>query len=165
MVAPQVAGSVVALEVTDNQHVKAGQVLLKIDPRAYQAARDEAAGTLAVAQAQLADARARLDSARITYPAKLAEAQAQLAAAQAAQFKAQADLRRQRSLPKQATTQQALDNADAAHARRRRPGGAGAKPICAAPTRCSSRSPRPRRRCSSWKARWNWRRRGWRRRS
>jgi len=114
MVAPQVAGTVVALAVGDNQHVSAGQVLLKIDPRAYQAARDEADGNLAVAQAQLADARARLDSARITYPAKLADAQAQLAVAQATQFKAQADLRRQRALPKQATTQQALDDAAAA---------------------------------------------------
>lgn len=114
MVAPQVAGTVVALEVTDNQHVKAGQVLLKIDPRAYQAARDEAAGDLAVAQAQLSDARARLASARITYPAKLAEAQAQRAVAQAAQFKARTDLRRQQSLPKMATTQQDLDNAEAA---------------------------------------------------
>lgn len=114
MVAPQVAGTVVALAVTDNQHVKAGQVLLKIDPRAYQAARDEAAGDLAVAQAQLSDARARLASARITYPAKLAEAQAQRAVAQAAQFKAQTDLRRQQRLPKMATTQQDLDNAEAA---------------------------------------------------
>lgn len=114
LVAPQVAGTVVALEVTDNQHVKAGQVLLKIDPRAYQAARDEAAGDLAVARAQLADARAKLDSARITFPARLAEAQAQLAAARAAQFKAQTDLRRQKHLPKMATTQQDLDNAEAA---------------------------------------------------
>lgn len=114
MVAPQVAGTVVALEVTDNQHVAAGQILLTIDPRAYQAARDEAAGNLAVAQAQLADARARLASARITYPAKLAEAQAQLTAARATQFKAQTDLRRQQHLPKMATTQQDLDNAEAA---------------------------------------------------
>lgn len=114
MVAPQVAGTVVALDVADNQHVTAGQVLLKIDPRAYQAARDEAEGNLAVAQAQLADARARLASAHITFPAKRADAQAQLAAVQAMQFKAQTDLRRQRHLPKQATTQQALDDAEAA---------------------------------------------------
>ncbi len=114
MVAPQVAGSVIALEVGDNQRVKAGEVLLRIDPRAYQAARDEAAANLGVAQAQLAKARATLDSARITFPARLAGAQAQLVSAHAAQFKAQADLRRQRSLPKQATTQQEIDQADAA---------------------------------------------------
>lgn len=114
MVAPQVSGSVVALDVTDNQHVVAGQELMRIDPSSYQAVRDAAAGTLAVAKAQLADARARLDSVRITAPARQAQAQAQLSAAQAEQFKAQADLRRQRNLPKQATTQQALDDAAAA---------------------------------------------------
>ncbi|HET8996273.1 MAG TPA: HlyD family secretion protein [Acetobacteraceae bacterium] len=114
MVAPQVSGTVVALEVSDNQPVTAGQVLLKIDPRAYQAARDEAAGNLAVAHAQLADAQARLASARIVFPARLADAQAQLAAAQATEFKARTDLRRQQHLPKQATTQQALDDAEAA---------------------------------------------------
>src|SRR5262249_21705055 len=32
-VAPQIAGTVVALRVTDNQRVKAGDVLLEIDPR------------------------------------------------------------------------------------------------------------------------------------
>src|SRR5262245_36849288 len=42
VVAPQVAGSVVALNVGDNQWVKAGDVLLEIDPRAYVATRDQA---------------------------------------------------------------------------------------------------------------------------
>jgi membrane fusion protein (multidrug efflux system) len=114
LVAPQVSGAVVALEVADNQRVKAGDELLRIDPRAYRAARDQAAASLAVAQAQLASAQASLDSVRVTAPARLAQAQAQLAAARAAQMKAQADLRRQRALPKQATTQQDLDNAEAA---------------------------------------------------
>ncbi|HTW72426.1 MAG TPA: HlyD family secretion protein [Acetobacteraceae bacterium] len=113
-VAPQVAGAVIARDVTDNEHVKAGQVLVEIDPRPYQAARDQAAGALQVAEAQLAAARVNLETARITWPAKLAAAQAQLLAAQAIQFKAQADERRQRSLPKQATTQQDIDNAESA---------------------------------------------------
>jgi len=111
-VAPQVSGEVVARDVTDNEYVKAGQVLIEIDPRPYQAARDQAAGALQVAQAQLAAARVSLETARITWPAKLAAAQAQLLAAQATQFKAQADERRQRGLPKQATTQQDIDNAE-----------------------------------------------------
>ena len=114
MIAPQVAGTVVQLAVSDNQHVKAGDVLLRIDPRSYQAARDQAAANLSVAQAQLANAQASLDTARISVPARLAQARAQLVASRAAQFKAQADLRRQHSLPKQATTQQDLDNAEAA---------------------------------------------------
>src|ERR1700744_1724611 len=113
-VAPQVSGTVVALDVTDNERVKSGQILLRIDPRAYIAARDQARGSLQVAEAQLADAHIALESARVDYPAKLAAAQAQLAAAKATQFKASADSKRQRSLPKQATMQQDVDNAEAA---------------------------------------------------
>jgi membrane fusion protein (multidrug efflux system) len=113
-VAPQVAGSVVALHVADNQRVNAGYVLLEIDPRAYSAARDQAQGNLAVAEAQLANARINLEWAREEYPAKLAAAQAALAAARAGRQKADADARRQRGLPKQATTQQEIDSANAA---------------------------------------------------
>jgi membrane fusion protein, multidrug efflux system len=113
-IAPQVAGTVVALNVTDNQQVKAGDVLLEIDPRAYTAARDQARGSLQVAEAQLGNARVGLDAARIDYPARLAAAQARLSAAQATEFKADADARRQRSLPRQATSQQDIDSANAA---------------------------------------------------
>jgi membrane fusion protein, multidrug efflux system len=113
-ISPQVAGEVIARDITDNQHVKAGQLLLQIDPRPYQAARDQAAGSLQVAEAQLEAARVNLETARITWPAKLQAAQAQLLAAQAIQFKAKADEQRQRSLPKQATTQQDIDNAESA---------------------------------------------------
>jgi membrane fusion protein (multidrug efflux system) len=113
-IAPQVAGTVVSLDVTDNQRVKAGQLLVQIDPRAYVAAREQARGNLQVAEAQLANARIALESARIDYPAKLAAAQAKLVAAKATQFKAAADEKRQRNLPKQATMQQDVDNAEAA---------------------------------------------------
>lgn len=112
-VAPQVAGLVVSLNVNDNQRVKAGDILFQIDPRAYVAARDQARGSLQVAEAQLANARIALDSARVDYPAKLEAARAQLAAARATQFKATADATRQRNLPKQATMQQDVDNAEA----------------------------------------------------
>jgi membrane fusion protein, multidrug efflux system len=113
-VTPQVSGTVVALHVNDNQRVNAGNLLVEIDPRAYAAARDQAQGSLQVAEAQLANARIGLERARVDYPAKLAAAQAQLAAAQATRFKADADARRQRGLPKQATTQQEVDSASAA---------------------------------------------------
>jgi membrane fusion protein (multidrug efflux system) len=112
-IAPQVSGTVVALDVTDNQRVKAGDVLIEIDPRTYVAARDQAAANLQIAQAQLDTARLRLETARTEYPARLAQAQAQLAAAEAARFKADADARRQLALPRQATTQQDIDAATA----------------------------------------------------
>ena len=113
-VAPQVSGTVVALRVTDNQLVKAGDVLIEIDPRSYTAAREQAQGSLDVAEAQLANARINLDWTKQDYPARLAAAKASLAAAEAKHFKAQADQRRQRGLPKQATSQQDIDTADAA---------------------------------------------------
>jgi membrane fusion protein (multidrug efflux system) len=113
-VAPQVAGTVVALDVRDNQFVHAGDPLIQIDPRSFAAACDQAAASLRVAEAQLANARVRLESAQITYPARLAAARAALIAARAMQFKAQADARRQRGLPRQATTQQDMDSAESA---------------------------------------------------
>jgi len=113
-IAPQVSGTVVALSVADNQRVKSGDVLIEIDPRAYVAARDQARGSLQVAEAQLANARIALEAAKIDYPAKLGVAQAQLAAARATWFKADADARRQHGLPRQATSQQDIDNANAA---------------------------------------------------
>lgn len=113
-VAPQVAGVVVALEVADNQFVKAGEPLIRIDPSSFIAARDQAAANLQVSEAQLAGARLALEAARITWPARLQAAQAQRTAALATQFKAQADARRQRRLPRQATTQQDVDTAEAA---------------------------------------------------
>jgi membrane fusion protein (multidrug efflux system) len=113
-ITPQVSGTVVALHVNDNQRVKAGDLVIEIDPRAYVAARDQAQASLQVAEAQLANARISLERAQVDYPARLASAQAQLAAAQASRFKADADERRQRGLPKQATTQQEIDSASAA---------------------------------------------------
>ncbi len=113
-IAPQISGTVVSLDVTDNQRVRAGDLLFAIDPRAYVAARDQAKGSLQVAEAQLGNAQMSLDAARIDFPARLELARAQLAAAKATQFRAAADMRRQQNLPKQATTQQDIDTAQAA---------------------------------------------------
>jgi membrane fusion protein (multidrug efflux system) len=113
-IAPQVAGTVDVLAVTDNQRVKAGDLLIQIDPRSYVAARDVAAANLRMAEAQLDNARLKLQTAHIEYPARLSGAQAQLDAMQAGRVKADADARRQLALPRQATTQQDIDTATAA---------------------------------------------------
>jgi len=113
-VAPQVSGQVIAREVNDNQHVMPGQVLIQIDPRPFQDARDEARGQLEAAEGQLLAADAALQLARKIYPARLEAAQAQKDAAEAVLFRAQTDLKRQQSLPRVATTQQAIDQAIAA---------------------------------------------------
>ena len=113
--APRVSGQVAALLVHDNQRVAAGQVLLILDPRPYQAALDAAAARLAAAQAKAADARAELARIRVTAPAQLAAARAALAAARADAVRADANWRREHRMPRGATTQQAIDDAIAAH--------------------------------------------------
>lgn len=51
-VAAKISGNVLEVLVTDNQQVKAGQVLVKIDPRDFQARVDQMRAALALAQAQ-----------------------------------------------------------------------------------------------------------------
>ena len=70
-VAPQVAGQVVEVAVEDNQHVVAGDLLLRIDPRPY---------ALAVQQAQLVLEAAERDNSGID--ASIAAAQARVRSAQ-----------------------------------------------------------------------------------
>jgi membrane fusion protein, multidrug efflux system len=113
-IAPRVSGQVVSLDVTDNEFVHKGQALIHIDPRQFELDRDSAQGTLDMAQHQLAGQKFGAEIARKNFPSLLKQAQAQLASAQAMEAKTQADDRRQRSLPKAATTQQDVDAAAAA---------------------------------------------------
>jgi membrane fusion protein (multidrug efflux system) len=113
-IAPQVAGIVVSLDVTDNQFVKQGQALIHIDRRQYEIDREQAEGALATARNQYAGQQLGAEIARKNFPAQLEQAQAQLANAQANLTKAQADYDRQRALSKAATTQQDVDAATAA---------------------------------------------------
>src|SRR5215510_3007838 len=55
--AAKVAGHVSQLSVDDNQSVKAGDLLLRIDPRDYEAKRDQAKAAVAVAAASSQSAR------------------------------------------------------------------------------------------------------------
>lgn len=90
VLAPQVNGYVTEVLVKDYEHVTAGQPLVKIDTRSYEAA-------LAQAQAQLANAKAQLANSTQTQSqnrASLGAKQATLTAAQAEAERAQAELRR-----------------------------------------------------------------------
>jgi len=113
-IAPQIAGVVVSLDVTDNQFVHQGQPLVHIDPRQYQIARDQAQGALDAADAQHQGQTLGAEIARKNFPAVLLQAKAQLESARANQQKAKADDDRQKSLPKLATTQQEIDATAAA---------------------------------------------------
>ena len=111
--APQVSGQVVELAVNDNQQVLPGQVIIRIDPRPFVAAVDQARGQLVTADGQFAGAEAGLALAHKIFPARLTAAQAQLDAAKAQLFRAETDYKRQKALPPRATTQQARDEAEA----------------------------------------------------
>jgi membrane fusion protein (multidrug efflux system) len=138
-ISPKVSGTIQQVLVNDNQHVVAGQVLVKLDPRDYQARVDQAKAALAVAEsqahaaqagvpltrattasgtsgaaAQVAAARAEHERARVAAQqastSGVAAAQAQVSEAEANNRKAQADLARMRPLiVKQEISQQQFD--------------------------------------------------------
>jgi membrane fusion protein (multidrug efflux system) len=134
-VAPKISGNVLEVLVLDNQPVKAGQVLVRIDPRDFQekvdmakAALDHAESQLRAAQvvvpltnettesgvagasAQLADATAELERARLSFQqassSDLAYAEANVRVKQAANDRAQADLARMKPLADKAEISQ-----------------------------------------------------------
>jgi membrane fusion protein (multidrug efflux system) len=126
-VSPKISGNVTDVLVNDNQQVKAGQVLVKIDPRDFQAKVDLARAALlqsqgqahaaqlqvpftnestqsqtSAAQAQLADAEAEQARARIAYEqasgSDIAYAESNVRTQQANNDRAQADLARMKPL-------------------------------------------------------------------
>jgi membrane fusion protein (multidrug efflux system) len=78
------------LFVQDNQAVKRGDVLLRIDPRDYQARRDQAASAVATAEASLRAARSEVPLARDDTSAQIDQARAALQAAEVAVRSAEA---------------------------------------------------------------------------
>jgi membrane fusion protein (multidrug efflux system) len=110
-IAPKVGGYVVTLNVGDNQRVKAGDLLLKIDPRDYLVARDQANAALSLAKAALENARINLATTKISAPAKLVQAKAQVDQAVANRDLASLNNDRQIKMGNLATTQQSKDQA------------------------------------------------------
>jgi membrane fusion protein (multidrug efflux system) len=62
----KISGSVIDVLVTHNQHVSAGQVLVRLDPRDYQARVDQSRAALAVAEAQANAAHVGVQMTRAT---------------------------------------------------------------------------------------------------
>jgi membrane fusion protein (multidrug efflux system) len=84
-IAPKVSGYVVDVPVTDNQHVKAGDVLARIDERDYKITLDQASAQVAVAQANIDNVQAQIDSQR----QQVDQARAQVDQSEAAEVFAQ----------------------------------------------------------------------------
>ena len=77
-VSAKVTGHIVELRVNDNQAVRAGEILLRVDPRDYEAKRDQARAAVAVAEANVRAARAELPLARETTRSQVDETRAAL---------------------------------------------------------------------------------------
>lgn len=97
-ISPKVQGYVKNLYVQDNQEVKAGTVLLEIDPTDYIIRRDKAKAVLAAAQAAANAGSSNLAKTVVAAPSGVDSAQAQVAAATAAWEKSASDRLRMESL-------------------------------------------------------------------
>src|SRR6202166_2884684 len=82
-VASKIYGRVAEGLVTDNQPVKAGQVLVKIDPRDYQASLDQAKAALTLAESDAASAGVDIPRTRENVASGTSSADAQLSGADA----------------------------------------------------------------------------------
>jgi membrane fusion protein (multidrug efflux system) len=82
-ISAKVSGSVQQVLVELNNRVKAGQVLVRLDPRDYQARVDQAKAALTVAEAQAHAAQVGVPLTRATTTSGTSGAAAQVAAAQA----------------------------------------------------------------------------------
>ena len=93
-IAPKISGNIVEILVDDNQMVKAGQVLVRIDPRDYQAKVDQARAALGVAEGQAVGAHAAVPLAQGSTASAVAAAESQLAAAVADYARTKSDYER-----------------------------------------------------------------------
>ena len=81
-VSAKVGGHIVEMLVRDNQSVKKGDLMLRVDPRDYQARLEQTRAAMAVAQANIRAARSELPLARDSSRAQVAETRASLEALQ-----------------------------------------------------------------------------------
>jgi multidrug resistance efflux pump len=118
-VVPRVSGPIVTLPIRDNQFVRAGDLLFEIDPRTYQASLDQARAQLdqtgdnvQALTKQVESARAGVDVAR----ASIIQAKSAIAQVEATIVKYKAEYERQQELlPKKATSQKAVERAQATY--------------------------------------------------
>src|SRR3984893_10348683 len=94
VIAPKVAGWIAEVAVTDNQAVRAGDLLVKLDDRDYWAALAKATAAVAARQAALAN----LDATPALPGANVAQANAEIAATDAEVERSQFDTIRYRRL-------------------------------------------------------------------
>jgi membrane fusion protein (multidrug efflux system) len=94
VIAPKVAGYITDVSVADNEHVKAGQVLARIDDRDFRTALDQARADVTAADAAIHNLDAQLELQQSV----IDQQKANIAAAEAASKFAAADQARYRNL-------------------------------------------------------------------
>src|SRR6201997_2454342 len=110
----RVAGEVLTVAVDDFQHVKAGELLVQIDPADYQAVVDQAESGVIGAQAALDNLANQIE---LQY-ATIAQAEAARVSAEALEVEARQEEERQQSLSQtDAGTRQRFEQATAAYAK------------------------------------------------
>ncbi|KAA0570912.1 HlyD family secretion protein [Azospirillum sp. Sh1] len=93
-IAPKVSGYVTEVAIGDNQHVKTGDLLFRIDPRDYQTALEQAQAQIDSAQAAITGYDAQIAAQR----AQIDQAKAEVAQAEASVGFAKEDAARYRDL-------------------------------------------------------------------
>lgn len=88
-ISSRVPGSVLEVLVQDNESVKTGQVLVKLDPRDFQAKLDDAQAKLAVAQSHVLSANVNVPLTSATTHSNVTSGSASVAAAESAYQQAQ----------------------------------------------------------------------------
>jgi membrane fusion protein (multidrug efflux system) len=116
----EVAGRIVAVPVRENQSVRAGTVLVEIEPADFRTRVAQAAADVEQARAAIADTTRQI----VLQEKNILEALADIAAAQAETERAELEVRRARELDRKGyASKQRVDNAEAdvrvAHARLR----------------------------------------------
>jgi len=150
LIAPQVSGYIIAVPVDDNQRVRAGQVLARIDPRLYQAALDQARANVLAARASIDTLHQQIAQQKLV----VEQDRQQVASDQAALVYSQQNYQRYTQLAKDSwgtvqNAQQATANIrETAAALQRDTTGVAAGKKQIAVTRRSARKPRRRSRNS-----------------
>ncbi|MBV9672942.1 MAG: HlyD family secretion protein [Verrucomicrobia bacterium] len=110
-ISPRINGTVQRVLVDDNVRVKAGQVLVELDPRDFEVSLAQAQANLSAAQAAVAQSEAQLEVAK----ANVGQAQANQASAQANADNVNADQKRNTELlKKRVISPQDMDHANEA---------------------------------------------------
>jgi membrane fusion protein (multidrug efflux system) len=106
-ISPKVSGLISEVLVDDNTRVNKGDLLVKIDPRDFQAALAQAKGDLAAAQGKFQEAQAQVQ----VNQADIEQAEAQQIVAETNAENAQRDLNRWLALDERARSKEQMDDA------------------------------------------------------